>query len=104
MQTGKEIAFVVYSHLTFISLLLAVNMEVTASVATPREAVNKNVDDVFAIVSRPPMDPGPPREPGKYVTIDDGLNPIFELPPSLCETPQVGHSLQDEPPLLLTAG
>ncbi|CAG9949138.1 unnamed protein product [Clonostachys rosea f. rosea IK726] len=53
-----------------------------------REAVNKNVDDVFAIVSRPPMDPGPPREPGKYVTIDDGLNPMFELPPSLCETPQ----------------
>ncbi|CAH0035979.1 unnamed protein product [Clonostachys rhizophaga] len=86
------------------SLLLAVSMEVTASVATSREAVNKKVDDIFAIVSRPPMDPGPPREPGKYITIDDGLNTIFELPPSFCETPQVGDSLQDELLLLLTAG
>ncbi|CAH0004320.1 unnamed protein product [Clonostachys byssicola] len=70
------------------NLLLAVNIEAMASLAASKEAVNKKVDNIFAIVSRPPMDPGPLREPGKYVTIDDGLNPIFELPPSLCETPQ----------------
>ncbi|CAH0045203.1 unnamed protein product [Clonostachys solani] len=70
------------------NLLLMVNMESMAFMASSREDSNKKVDNVFEIVSRPPMDLGLPREPGKYVTIDDGLNPIFQLPPSLCKTPK----------------
>ncbi|CAI6021803.1 unnamed protein product [Clonostachys chloroleuca] len=70
------------------NLLLAVSTEAMASLAASREDVSKKVDNIFAIVSRPLIDPGPLREPGKYVTIDDGLTPIFQLPPSFCETPQ----------------
>lgn len=104
MQTSKDIPFVVYFYLTSSSLLLMVNMELMASLASSREDANKKVDNIFEIVSRPPTDLGLPLEPGKYVTIDDGLNPIFQLPPTLCKTPKVGGSLQEQQSLILTAG
>lgn len=104
MQTGKQNKFVVYSHLISNSLLLAATMKDIASLAASREDANKKVEGISAMVSRLSMDPGPPRELGKYVTIDDGLNGTFKIPPSLCETPQVGDSLQDEASLSLTAG